>query len=127
MNSFGTWDLVVLLVMLGVPLVATVTENSGRCDPRGAFVWWVVGLVIGCPALTLILGAVADANGRMIAFLASAAFAFVYQQALVRRARDAGQSKTLAYIAVIPVVSLGVMIYLLFKGTAPGAGAPQPA
>jgi hypothetical protein len=43
----------------------------------------------------------------------------LFLRTLVRRVRDSGHRKSLAYLCLIPLANLGLIIYLAFKDSAP--------
>jgi uncharacterized membrane protein YhaH (DUF805 family) len=115
MASFSLWHWIILLAIFGVPLVAVSLERSDSRISRKEFLLWVIAIVAGSAALNFVLRELFGTAGTVVWFIAFLAAAYFYQQALVRRARDAGHGKTLAYLAVIPVLNLAIMIYLLIK------------
>ncbi|HEY5609231.1 MAG TPA: DUF805 domain-containing protein [Alphaproteobacteria bacterium] len=122
MGSFSIWHWIILLAIFGVPLIAVALERSDRRLSRKEFLLWVIGIVAGSAALNFVLRELFGMAGTVVWFIAFLAAAYFYQQALVRRARDAGHGKTLAYLAIIPVLNIAIMIYLLIKPSQRGAG-----
>ena len=54
----------------------------------------------------------------LVAALTSLAVWIYFLRVLVQRVRDAGHRKSLAYLAVLPVLNLIFFIYLLFPSSA---------
>jgi len=120
-GSFSIWHWIILLAIFGVPLVAVALERSNKRISRKEFLLWAIGIVASSAALNFVLRELFGMAGTVVWFIAFLAASYFYQQALVRRARDAGHGKTLAYLAVIPVLNIAIMIYLLIKPSQGGA------
>lgn len=117
--SIGVWQVIVLLggIVVGIIAFAALaieTERSAKCTDRFHFIGWVVALII--VKLTMSVNAMygdsLSAVGLYVAFLV---FGFLFLRSIVRRARDAGRSKRLAYLAIVPLLNFGLIAYLLFK------------
>lgn len=131
MGTFSIWHwLIVLLVLLfiGLPIIAIKTEKSDRTISRTVYLYWIIGWI----AYNVILSSVGE-----VATLPEQAFfvvaglhiagMLVYQtwfyRLMVKRLRDAGQGKSLAYVAIVPIANMLIPIFLLF---APPRSAEQP-
>ena len=123
MGTVSVWHLLILLMVIGIPLGAVALEGSGRRDSRRTWAMWVVGYIVGAPVLSGILAALLGETGGLVFLVAALVYAFLFYQALARRARDAGHGKTLAYVAVIPLLNIAITLYLLFKPSEIAAAA----
>jgi hypothetical protein len=126
------WGLVLALLIFGRPALAIVTERFGRTIPRGRFALWLTGAAACC-----IFGGEIPINVRgptgapaplgLAIFVGLLSVVFFYNRAVVRRLRDAGHGKALAYFGLIPFVNVAVAVYLLIKPTAAGRDVAEPA
>jgi uncharacterized membrane protein YhaH (DUF805 family) len=124
-SSIGDWlfFLAILIAIYLPSFIAVATERSGcRAGRVNYLVAFVVGLVgpVGIAALLdRLIGPSTDSR----LFLAWVAVWLLFQiwfyRVLVRRARDAGYTRALAYSAVVPMVGLVICIYLLFPASKP--------
>jgi hypothetical protein len=108
--SIGIWQIIIipsiLLLLFGIPFLATYSENSGRRIGRGQFALWLLSILI----LSSFSSLADDLKFILCLFILGLAWTFLFQQALVRRVRDSGNSKSLAYIAIIPLVNIFIYI-----------------
>lgn len=113
--------LLIAAIPFGIPIWATASERTQKTLSRRDFLTWVLLLWVLIPVAASIAR---DAGGPIasLAVLVLAAFLlFFYQQALVRRAREAGQPKKLAYLAIVPLLNIVIALYLLVKSPGPPA------
>lgn len=121
MGTFSIWHWVVFFVvvflMFGLPALAIAKESSELLTSRREFLLWIaaalgVPLIIGT-AVVLLGGDEKTANGIGMLFV----FLIIYPlfQRYVRRARDAGMGKLIAYLSIIPGVILATTVILLLK------------
>jgi uncharacterized membrane protein YhaH (DUF805 family) len=131
MGSFSSWHwltlLLMLLVVFGVPLVAVATEGSDRRLSRFGFLLWILGLfAYGFITEAIDDRARLDGVGATVFHWADGigmlVLVFFFYRAVVQRLRDAGQTKALAYVAIVPVLNLVLTLVLLFL---PGQERPQ--
>lgn len=116
--------LVITLVLgFAAPIIAILTENSGKQIGRLGFLgrFVLVGIVnvavagIFSPAP----GSIEAANGTpLIIILTIVVTTFFFVRAMVQRARHAGVSKNYCYLYFIPIANLFLFLYLLFKSGA---------
>ncbi|HTY69510.1 MAG TPA: hypothetical protein VMH36_22835 [Alphaproteobacteria bacterium] len=127
MGSFSVWHWIVLFVivaLLALPFVATATENTGKVVSRHRFVVWFLSTFLGIPILSSATAAVMP-MAALLWWPIGIVVVYLYQRTVVRRCRDAGHTKALAYFGAIPLLNVAVGIYLLFKSSAsPVAPAP---
>ena len=92
---------------------------------------WLLGLVAYGPVMQAAAWSGGLAGSEMGVFalvfiLGMLVLLFFYNRAVVRRLRDAGHEKGLAYAGVVPVLNLLLAVYLLVKGQrAKGIGAGE--
>lgn len=101
-----------LAAILAVAVIAVVTENSEETTGRLTFLAWSL-------AFMLVPSLVSAVAGTMASFVLALVMTYPVYQVYVRRARDAGMSKTIAYLSIVPLVSIVTSLILLF---APGVG-----
>lgn len=117
--------LAAIAVLIAVPAVAVYRENSELKMGRGPFALWVLLYLIVLPSIWniaahLVPGLATDA----VLAVAGGCIAYVFYQRAVRRARDAGRGKRIAYIGVIPIANVVVYVILMLVPTArPGGTA----
>ncbi len=100
--------LVVLFALVGLPLIAVSRENGHATTGRPCFlVWTFVLLVPGT-----IMASSDDILVRIACGVAFVAYSYPFQQALTRRAREAGYSRTMAYWSVAPIVGTIIIAFL---------------
>lgn len=117
---------VIFAVLMAVPAVAVYRENSDLTMRRRPFVLWVLLYLIVLPPIgnavaNLVPGLATDA----VLSVLGGCIAYVFYQRVVRRVRDAGKGKRIAYIGVIPVANLVVYIILMVVRTAAPGGTAQ--
>src|SRR3954447_5049539 len=119
LTSAWHWILVllVLAILFGIPIAATYRENSGAKLKRRGFAVWLIGII----ALGLVEDFVTFSPVAIVFGIAWLLIAYLFQQAVVRRARDAGFGKKVAYYATIPLVNIVVCVFLLVKPSKPNA------
>jgi uncharacterized membrane protein YhaH (DUF805 family) len=113
--GFSIWELIILLVIFGVPLVAVYRENSEHRINRLPFLLWVVapyvvGLIGGYLGGTL----GSEGFGGFVGLVVALAISYLSYQRYVRRAREAGLGKLIAYLSVIPLVNVLTTLVLIF-------------
>lgn len=119
MGTFSIWHWLIVLLFIGLPIIAIKTEKSDRTISRNQFLTWIVGWV----AYIVILQSVGetDAVSETAALVVGGlqisgmlVYQTLYYRLMVKRLRDAGREKTLAYVAILPIANLLIPIYLLF-------------
>ena len=119
--GIGVINLILFLVIFMGPILIIWFEKSGRILNRRQFATRAIGLIIFNFGLSLGIQ-LFEASTLLVAIIAylliSLGFLFFLYRWVVQRARDAGLGKTIAYLSIIPVVNLGILIYLLAKKTA---------
>lgn len=132
MGGFSIWHLLIVVLIFGIPAIAVATERSEARIARKQYIAWIAGII----AVEIVLGVIAEAIGRKggaspalggIGMLIRLGLVFFLYRLFVQRCRDAGIGKWLAYVAIIPVVNLAVMVFLMFKPTAPATVGPEGA
>jgi hypothetical protein len=124
-GSIGDW-LLILAISLAICLPSFIAVVTERSDCRAGRVNYLVAFVVGLVGpfgIAALLDRLNWASTDKRLFLAWVALWFVFQiwfyRVLVRRARDAGYAKALAYSAVVPMVGWAICIYLLFPASKP--------
>ena len=132
MESYTAVDLVTVLIALvlfiGVPAVAVYREKSELTMRRRDFVLWVVLYLIVLPVVANIVAKIMPSlavDGVLV--LVGLWIAYIFYQRVVRRARDAGMGKRIAYIGAIPVANLVVFVILMVTRSAQPGGTAQTA
>ena len=126
MGTFSIWHwLIVLLVLLfifGLPTLAVAKENSNLRTNRREFLLWIVAY-IGIPFVIGFIGALLDEAdiSQLIGVIFGLAIIYPLYQRFVRRARDVGMGKTIAYLSIVPLVNIITTLILLFKGSQTGS------
>lgn len=109
------------LGLLIVSILAVLFEESDKTISRLPFFGWVLALVLLPVIASAIAGIFTTDVGQLFASLAATlALTYPVLQRYVQRARDAGMGKTIAFLSVIPLVSIVTSLILLF---APGVTA----
>ena len=119
--EIGFINLILFLVIFIGSILIIRFEKSGRVLKRGQFATRAIGLIIVNFALSLVIQLFQGSTllvAIIVYLLISIGFLFFLYRWVVQRARDAGLGKTIAYLSIIPVVNLGILIYLLAKKTA---------
>lgn len=124
MGSVWNWGILIVLFVV-FPVIIVATERSGKRAGRAKF---AIGLL-----LVLALACLPDALWLFFDFrlegleglllVAGIALTIWFYRLIVQRTRDAGHSKTAAYLACVPVINLLIYVYLLF----PASKADVPA
>ena len=116
--TFGIWQLIIMLIIvIGVPVAAMATERSGKKQTRRVLARWIGILILYAIITDVILrlaGGIAPILSIILLIVGLGVTAGFYR-AIVRRCNDAGIGKWLAYVAIIPIIVVGVVIFLLFK------------
>jgi uncharacterized membrane protein YhaH (DUF805 family) len=129
--SIGLWQLILGIIILVVPIVLPIvsiyTENSKKRLSRRIFTSWLILWLLAFLAAPMLGVSVsesldAELDERSLTGTVLAAFGvgiiilqIMLPRQIVQRARDAGYGKRLAYLYLVPFVSIGLIIYLLFK------------
>ena len=113
--------LIVLLIFL-LPVIAVAKEHTDQRINQIDFMYWVLAYV-GVPLVIGFVGGLFAIEGipELIAFIYSLAIVFPFYQRVVRRARDAGMGKSIAYLAIVPVINIVIALILLIKPSAVAA------
>ena len=129
MDVSPVYFVIFALCCLFVPIIAIATENSDKRTGRMELAFWFFGRLFCMPALILFVGAAAGqpAAAMKLALVYCTVMMFFVYRRFVRRARDAGMGKTIAYLTVVPFVSLIAIPILLFKKSADPAHGSQSA
>lgn len=114
MNSVPELSPMLLLgfaaAFLLLPVAAILVENTERTISRLPFFGWVLAFAFVPMIISAVAGTIASlAVGLLLVWP-------VYQK-YVQRARDAGMGKLIAFLSIVPLVSLITTLILLF---APG-------
>ena len=127
MGTFSIWHWIIVLIVLGVwfiPLVAVYRENSNKIIGRLGFLKWL-GIFYGIPIVSVIIGRLdlieentIDIIGGL-GYLCALIFVYPFFQNVVRRSRDSGMEKLIAYLTIIPLVDIITILILVFKRTKP--------
>ena len=133
MGTFSIWHWVIVLVFFGLPILAVYRENSSERLLRIGFLKWI-GIYVGIPILFNFVARLLLVEGGAvlgIALLIGLILVYPFYQRVVRRARDAGMGKGIAYLTIVPLVSLFTILILLFKSSIDGEkieadGTEQP-
>ncbi len=109
--------LLIPLVVIGLPVTVIATENSGKRTYRQTY---IVAFLIYVLSMIVVRFSYAVGMPREIMFLEAlivlALFVWLLR-ATVQRSRDMGRSKSLAYVAAIPLVGLFFQLYLTFPAS----------
>jgi len=133
MGGLSIWHWVIVFLFLffgfGLPAIAVRNERSNIRLRRSGFVWWVaipMAIAFTMELAGAALGLVDFIVVGIISVLACA-YEYFFFQRVVRRARDAGLGKAIAYWSIVPIVNIGTTLFLLFKPSAelPEAGTTR--
>jgi uncharacterized membrane protein YhaH (DUF805 family) len=107
---------VIFIVIFGVPITATLTENSDKVIKRRNFLYWIVGYLsvpffISYIGEFLNIGDITDGVSLLFILVGS----YPFYQRIVRRARDVGMSKRIAFVSMIPIVFFVCIAILVIK------------
>lgn len=120
MGAFSLWHWLIILLIFGIPLAAVATESSNKTTSRRNLSFWILGVFVVCNVTFAVTYLVTNdekmSNFAVFIFFIITSFP-LYQQ-YVRRAREAGKGKTIAYISILPVANLVCPIILLFNSSA---------
>ncbi|KLN62463.1 hypothetical protein WH96_02895 [Kiloniella spongiae] len=120
MGAFSSFHfliiLVVFIVIFGVPITAILRENSDKIIKRRDFLYWAVGYLsvpffISYIGEFLNIGDITDAVSLLFILVGS----YPFYQRIVRRARDVGMSKRIAFVSMIPIVFFVCIAILVIK------------
>ena len=120
MGTFSIWHwlivLLILLFMIGLPALAVAKEDTELLTSRREFLLWITAY-IGVPMIIGLVGGLLGDDGisQLIGLVFVFAVIYPLYQRYVRRARDAGMGKNIAYLSIIPVVAFLTTIILLVK------------
>ena len=119
MGVFSIWHwlivLLALIAVISIPVFAVISETSQIKIKRKEFLFWIAawfGILIVTKMLSSII---AIENFESIGGLVFYGLMYPVYQRIVRRARDAGMGKLIAYLSIIPGVNLPCFLILLFK------------
>ncbi len=124
MGTFSIWHWIIVLLVtaiyVGIPVVATLREDSGRTTSRGEFIAWIVGVFLLLPFGGVLVGTlistflppIIGSAVPALLWLACIVLFYPLQQHVVRRLREAGFGKDMAYLSVIPVVNVAFFLFL---------------
>lgn len=127
---------VFLFVLIGLPsivaVVAVWSERSAKRLKRLPFVGWFVWLIAIWVLLSFFIWSFVLDTGQFLVVLAFflAAFAYPAYRWVVRRGRDAGLGKWIAYISIVPILNIIAFAFLALKSTSDGEradGSASPA
>lgn len=129
MGTFSIWHwlvvLAVIIFSIGLPILAILNENTDQRLGRLHFLGWlVIPTAINVVASMIARGTQAELLITAATGIIWLAIIYPLFQRYVRRARDAGMGKGIAYWSIVPLVNIVTTFILLFKG--PHA-AVQPA
>lgn len=118
MGTFSIWHWVMVILLFVWPAIFVATERTHKTMTRLEFICWVLGFLLFGLAIYGLQVAIGPGASSINIFLLIVNFgiAIALYRFIVRRCRDAGHGKTLAYVAVIPLVNLVVILYLMIKG-----------
>ena len=120
--GIATWQVVFFAGMMVIPIFVVAMENTDKCIGRLRFFFWTFGIaliyVVAFNLLEVIHLALPDSLYFLIMFallVLAVCLEVMRFRRIVWRARDAGWGKLVAYLSIIPVVSLICLIALLIK------------
>ena len=115
------WDWFILLIILACPVLTVATETSGVRASRRRFAialfFWLP--LIYLPDLLYLFSKLRTDVISLAFFVARIVVIIWFYRLTVRRVRDAGHQKSVAYLACLPVVNIAVLLYLLFLSSKP--------
>ena len=113
------WDWLILLIILACPVLIVATETSGKRASRREFAiasfFWLP--LICLPDVFWLFFNLRTDVVSFALFVARIVVAIWFYRMTVRRVRDAGHQKSVAYLACLPVVNIVFFLYLLFPGS----------
>ena len=108
-----------IVVVIVAPIVAIYRENGNLTIRRGRFALWVLLYLIVAPTVVNVVAEILpDIAGYAIVAIIGAVVTYLFYQRVVRRARDAGKGKRIAYVGVIPIANLVVFVILMIMRSA---------
>ncbi len=108
-----------VVVVIVVPIVAIYRENGNLTIRRGRFALWILLYLIVAPTVVNVVAEILpNIAGYAIVAIIGAVITYLFYQRVVRRARDAGKGKRIAYVGVIPVANLVVFVILMIVRSA---------
>lgn len=121
----GVWQFIIVvlaaLFVFGIPALIIHFEKSEKKIGRARFSLWIFPL-LALAILTEIAGLLARSAGVDAEPIINAPLAIVglliifpFYRRVVRRARDAGMGKAIAYWSIVPIFGWLLYLYLLFK------------
>ena len=114
-----------IVVVIVAPIVAIYRENGNLTIRRGRFALWVLLYLIVAPTVVNVVAEILpNIAGYAIVAIVGAVVTYLFYQRVVRRARDAGKGKRIAYVGVIPIANLVVFVILM---VVPSASPGEPA
>ena len=119
----GLFALIVVVIV--APIAAIYRENGNLTIRRGRFVLWVLLYLIVAPTVVNVVAEILpNIAGYAIVAIIGAVITYLFYQRVVRRARDAGKGKRIAYVGVIPIANLVVFVILMIvRSTSSGEDA----
>jgi uncharacterized membrane protein YhaH (DUF805 family) len=120
MGTFSLWHWLIILLIFSIPVAAVATESSNKTTSRRNLSFWILGIFVICNVTSFVTYLVTKDGkfSNLSVFIIFMIASFPLYQRYVRRARDAGMGKTIAYISILPVANLVCPIILLFKSSA---------
>lgn len=114
-----------IVVVIVAPIVAIYRENGNLTIRRGRFALWVLLYLIVAPTVVNVVAEILpNIAGYAIVAIVGAVVTYLFYQRVVRRARDAGKGKRIAYVGVIPIANLVVFVILMIvRSTSSGEDA----
>ena len=113
----GLFALIVVVIV--APIVAIYRENGNLTIRRGRFALWVLLYLIVAPTVVNVVAEILpNIAGYAIVAIIGAVITYLFYQRVVRRARDAGKGKRIAYVGVIPIANLVVFVILMIVRSA---------
>ena len=114
-----------LVVYVLVPFFAVRTENTDEVTPPLTFLAWFLAGYVGPIVVAFYVGPKLGFQfGLWLPSLAvSVVSVFVAFRHLVRRARDAGFGRNLAFAAIVPLITLGCAAFLVTSPRVPRDGS----
>jgi uncharacterized membrane protein YhaH (DUF805 family) len=105
------------LLLIGLPCLVIATENSGKCADRQTYIIVLLIYVVSIIAIRYSMMARAPTAIIALEALAGIALTIWLLRVMVQRVRDMGKSKSLAYVAVVPIIGFLFQLYLTFPAS----------
>ena len=119
MTAGSIWDWLILLIILACPVLTVATEKSGERASRRKFAmasfFWLPAICV--PDVFWLFFNLRTDVVSIVFFVARIALVIWFYRLTVRRVRDAGHQKNVAYLACLPVVNVVFFLYLIFSGS----------